>query len=169
MVGPSPEFHQIRTTNKNGWSPLQTVSPSPVFHQIRTTDQNDWTNFQKVSPFAPDQNHWWNSQLSLQWVGPCPVTPVFQQIRADEIGWTCIQRVSPSSVSCSDQNFWQEWLNTLPDSESPAFPVTCADQNHWWEWLNLLPESESLSCDWADQNHWLMGMATHAYSGWVTL
>ena len=83
----SPVFEQIRTTDENGWTYIQTVSlpssfwadrncwqemhskwaPSPVFEQIRTTDKVE--------------------HPSSMWVWSL----VFDQIRTtDENGWTCI-------------------------------------------------------------------------------
>ena len=87
---------QIRTTDENGWTPIQRVSPSPVSEQIRTTDENGWTPIQDVSP-----------------------SPVFEQIRtSDENGWTPIQVVSPSPVfeqiRTTDENGWTPIHSAFP-------------------------------------------------------
>ena len=57
-----------------------------------------------------------------------------------------------SSCAWTDQNHWQEWLNTHPGSE--LLLIAWADQNYWQEWLKMHLVCELLFTVWADQNPW---------------
>ena len=49
LVSSSLVFEQIRTTDENGWTPIQVWVPLQVFKQIKTTYENGWT------PMSPIQ------------------------------------------------------------------------------------------------------------------
>jgi hypothetical protein len=156
-VSPSPAFEQIRTTDKNGWTPIQRVSPSQVW-----AEQNHWQErlnthpgCEPLSSLWADQNHWWerlNIQLGCEslsslwedqnhwrerlnthplWQVVSP-SPVFDQIRTtDKNGWTPIQQVS----------------------HSPVFEQirTSTDKNGWtpihWQDVSCSPVFEQISSD----------------------
>ena len=170
----SPVYKQIRTTNKNGWTPFQFVSC--LLHSLwadQTNDENIWPSREWVAlqSLSGSESLMRIAKHPLrEWV----ILQSFEHIRlwtTDKNGWTPSREwVTLHSLSRSesltrmaehpsrmwvaplfvDQNHLWEWLNTHLGSEL-LFSLW-ADQKHWWEWLNTHPDCESLFSLWTNQN-----------------
>lgn len=126
----------IRTTDKNGWMPIQFVSCFlVVFEEQNHWWEWTWTWIQFVS--CPSNiewmmwiSHWWEW---LHMHSASEFLSIFQQIRSfrttDKNGWMFVQDVSCSPVflqiRLTDKNGW-----TCVQLVS-HFPLI--DQNYWWE------------------------------------
>ena len=133
----SAVFEQIRLTDENGWTCVQSVSCSPVF-------QHHWQEWLNIHPGCESLQcfSWWESLTRMaEHTSRLWVALVFEQMRpTEENCWTCVQWVS-------------------------CYPVFPADENHWSEWLNMCPASELLFSVSTDEP--LMRMAVHVFSLWV--
>ena len=180
-------FQLNRTTDKNGWMPIQKVSNSPMF------EQNSWRKCINIDPASELLFSVWSDwplirtgeHPSRQWVSLQQLSRSDPLTRAGEhpsrmwVVLQCLSRSEPlTRMGEHPSSLWvtspgleqiratdQERVTTHPASESLS--RAWADQSHWQVCVNTHPDSESLSSAWADQSHWREWVNT--YSGCESL
>ena len=126
------DSEQIRATDENGWTCIQTVSLFPSLFELPSELLTMVKHIQQVS----------HSII------------VFEKIKTtEENGWSCIQDVSCSPVFLTRS---EPLTRLMAEHMSSLWVAPCvwADQNYWQEWLNMCAESELVSSVYADLNHW---------------
>ena len=153
-------FRLTRTTDKIGWTFRKWVH-SPVFEQIRTTDKIGWTHSE--------------SEFAFQCFSRSELAQIAEYASRMWVPFQCLSRLKPLTrmaehvfrkwVSSQDQNYWEEWLNTYPESEfalwylSRSEPLTRMVEHTY-------PESE-FTPQCFSRSEPLTRMTEHSFRKWV--